>query len=95
MKITFDIEVSDKQKINDAIEVLRRLLSTVPIPLTVKDLGIDNRALNCLKAEKIETVEDLMEWTANDLLKTPNLGRKSLNEIKEKLLKAGYYMREQ
>jgi DNA-directed RNA polymerase subunit alpha len=48
-------------------------------------LRVDSSA-NCLKAENIYYIGDLIQRTENELLKTPNLGRKSLNEIKEVLV---------
>lgn len=48
-------------------------------------LAFDVRTLNCLAAENITTIRELIGWTANELLKTPNLGRKSLNMIIEQL----------
>ena len=47
------------------------------------------RSANCLKAENIYYIGDLIQRTENELLKTPNLGRKSLNEIKEVLAQRG------
>ena len=47
------------------------------------------RSANCLKAENIYYIGDLIQRTENELLKTPNLGRKSLNEIKEVLASKG------
>ena len=47
------------------------------------------RSANCLKAENIYYIGDLIQRTENELLKTPNLGRKSLNEIKEVLASRG------
>ena len=47
------------------------------------DLELTVRSANCLKAENIYYIGDLIQRTENELLKTPNLGRKSLNEIKE------------
>jgi DNA-directed RNA polymerase subunit alpha len=44
-------------------------------------IGLSVRALNCLQAESITTLRHLTHQTETDLLKTPNLGRKSLNEI--------------
>jgi len=52
----------------------------------VDDLELTVRSANCLKAENIHYIGDLIQRTENELLKTPNLGRKSLNEIKEVLL---------
>ena len=49
----------------------------------VDELELTVRSANCLKAENIYYIGDLIQRTENELLKTPNLGRKSLNEIKE------------
>ena len=51
----------------------------------VEDLELTVRAANCLKAENINTIADLVQRTESDLLKTPNLGKKSLTEIKNVL----------
>ncbi len=51
----------------------------------VEDLELTVRSANCLKAENIHYIGDLVQRTETDLLKTPNLGKKSLNEIKEVL----------
>ena len=51
----------------------------------VDDLELTVRSANCLKAENIYYIGDLIQRTETELLKTPNLGRKSLNEIKEVL----------
>lgn len=48
----------------------------------VDDLELTVRAANCLKAENIYYIGDLVQRSENDLLKTPNLGKKSLSEIK-------------
>lgn len=55
----------------------------------VDDLELTVRSANCLKAENIYYICDLIQRTENELLKTPNLGRKSLNEIKEVLAARG------
>jgi DNA-directed RNA polymerase subunit alpha len=55
----------------------------------VDDLELTVRSANCLKAENIYYICDLIQRTENELLKTPNLGRKSLNEIKEVLASRG------
>jgi DNA-directed RNA polymerase subunit alpha len=55
----------------------------------VDDLELTVRSANCLKAENIYYIGDLIQRTENELLKTPNLGRKSLNEIKEVLASRG------
>ena len=55
----------------------------------VDELELTVRSANCLKAEDIYYIGDLIQRTENELLKTPNLGRKSLNEIKEVLASRG------
>ncbi|MBQ7626964.1 MAG: DNA-directed RNA polymerase subunit alpha, partial [Rhodocyclaceae bacterium] len=55
----------------------------------VDDLELTVRSANCLKAENIYYIGDLIQRTETELLKTPNLGRKSLNEIKEVLATRG------
>ena len=55
----------------------------------VDDLELTVRSAYCLKAENIYYIGDLIQRTENELLKTPNLGRKSLNEIKEVLAARG------
>ena len=55
----------------------------------VDDLELTVRSANCLKAENIYHIGDLIQRSENELLKTPNLGRKSLNEIKEVLAARG------
>lgn len=55
----------------------------------VDDLELTVRSANCLKAENIYYIGDLIQRTENELLKTPNLGRKSLTEIKEVLAARG------
>lgn len=56
---------------------------------SVDDLELTVRAANCLKAESIYYIGDLVQRSENDLLKTPNLGRKSLLEIKSVLAQKG------
>ena len=55
----------------------------------VDELELTVRSANCLKVEKIYYIGDLLTRKESDLLKTPNLGRKSLNEIKDVLAARG------
>lgn len=55
----------------------------------VDDLELTVRSANCLKAENIHYIGDLIQRTETDLLKTPNLGKKSLTEIKDVLGQRG------
>jgi DNA-directed RNA polymerase subunit alpha len=55
----------------------------------VDDLELTVRSANCLKAENIYYIGDLIQRTEVELLKTPNLGKKSLTEIKDVLASHG------
>lgn len=55
----------------------------------VDDLELTVRSANCLKAENIHYIGDLIQRAENELLKTPNLGKKSLTEIKDVLASRG------
>ena len=55
----------------------------------VDDLELTVRSANCLKAENIYYIGDLVQRTETELLKTPNLGKKSLTEIKDVLASKG------
>jgi DNA-directed RNA polymerase subunit alpha len=71
-------------------EAPQRAQSYDPILLRpVDELELTVRSANCLKAENIYYIGDLVQRTETELLKTPNLGRKSLNEIKEVLAARG------
>lgn len=66
-------------------EKISNELSVQPI----SELEMTVRATNCLLAKDIYTVGDLVNFSVNDLLKLPNLGRKAINEIKETLASRG------
>jgi DNA-directed RNA polymerase subunit alpha len=72
----FEESRADKKERNDFDPVLLR---------SVDDLELTVRSANCLKAENIHYIGDLVQRTENELLKTPNLGKKSLTEIKDVL----------
>jgi DNA-directed RNA polymerase subunit alpha len=55
----------------------------------VDDLELTVRSANCLKAQNIRYLGDLVQLPESDLMRIPNLGRKSLNEIKAVLAERG------
>jgi len=55
----------------------------------IEDLELSVRAYNCLKSAGINTIAELIQKTENELLKTKNFGKRSLEEIKEVLTKMG------
>ena len=55
------------------------------LEMTIEGLDLSVRSFNCLKRAGIDTVEDLIERTEDDMMKVRNLGRKSLEEVIQKL----------
>ena len=82
------INFEDPTIVNDAVEE-EKAKDTLPFdPKLLKhvdELELSVRANNCLKNDKINWLGELVQKTENDMLKTPNFGRKSLNEIKAQL----------
>lgn len=54
--------------------------------IKIEDLGLTNRSTNSLRLQKIETLAELLKYTEDEVSKFRNLGEKSLEEIKEKLI---------
>ena len=80
--VDFDTD-GEEEKIEKAPDIDPVLLRPVD------DLELTVRSANCLKAENIYYIGDLIQRTEVELLKTPNLGKKSLTEIKDVLGKLG------
>ena len=62
--------------------------------ITLEELDLSVRSYNCLKRAGINTVEDLSEKTYEDMLKVRNLGKKSLEEVIQKLASLGLALKE-
>ncbi|MEK7483564.1 MAG: DNA-directed RNA polymerase subunit alpha C-terminal domain-containing protein, partial [Planctomycetota bacterium] len=58
--------------------------------ISIRELDLSNRAFNCLEAEKIRTLYDLVQRTEEDLLQIRNFGRSSLEEIQSCLKNKGF-----
>jgi len=67
--------------------------SAGPGALSIDDLDLSVRSSNCLRRAGINTVEELCQKTEEDMMKVRNLGRKSLDEVKKKLLDLGLCLR--
>lgn len=81
------IELQPSKALDNSKELLNGKNPLLSHP--VDELELTVRSANCLKAEKIFTIKDLVTHTELELLHTPNLGKKSLNEIKTVLLAHG------
>jgi DNA-directed RNA polymerase subunit alpha len=83
--ITFDNKEDKKEDVVDEqILQLRKVLKT---PL--EDLDLSVRAFNCLKAAKINSLSELVQYEQEDLMKFRNFGQKSLSEIEQVLTERG------
>ena len=65
------------------------------LKMVIEEMDLSVRSYNCLKRANIHTVEDLTKKTEDDMLKVRNLGRKSLDEVINKLDSYGLALREQ
>ena len=61
--------------------------------MTIEELDLSVRSFNCLKRAGINTVEDLINKSEEDMMKVRNLGRKSLDEVVAKLESLGFDLR--
>ncbi len=67
---------------------------TTVLSMTIEELDFSVRSFNCLKRAGINTVEDLISKTEDDMMKVRNLGRKSLEEVVNKLESLGLALRD-
>ena len=65
------------------------------LKMVIEEMDLSVRSYNCLKRANIHTVEDLTKKTEDDMLKVRNLGRKSLDEVIQKLESYGLALRQQ
>lgn len=65
------------------------------LEMTIEELDLSVRSFNCLKRAGINTVEDLTNRSEDDMMKVRNLGRKSLEEVINKLNALGYSLRKE
>src|SRR5215210_7750316 len=85
--ITFDSKEEKKEDLVDEQTLqLRKVLKT---PL--EDLDLSVRAFNCLKAAKINSLSELVQYEQEDLMKFRNFGQKSLSEIEQVLNERGLH----
>ena len=63
------------------------------LDMTIEELDMSVRSYNCLKRAGINTVQELIQRSEEDMMKVRNLGRKSLEEVMEKLEEFGLSLR--
>ncbi len=85
LSVFVELKGTEENEAEESVE-----LDVDPILLrSIDDLELTVRSANCLKAESIYYIGDLVQRTEVELLKTPNLGKKSLTEIKDVLAARG------
>ena len=83
------VNLSDEaQKIDVLVERPETVKEKV-LEMTIEELDMSVRSFNCLKRAGIDTVEDLTNKTEEDMIKVRNLGKKSLEEVIQKLHSLG------
>lgn len=87
------IDLSEKAK-NAEIMVEKEESRTITaLRMTIEELDLSVRSFNCLKRAGINTVEDLINKSEEDMMKVRNLGKKSLEEVEQKLAALGLSLR--
>jgi DNA-directed RNA polymerase subunit alpha len=83
------VDMSDEAK-NAVIMIERKETQKGKVlEMTIEELDLSVRSFNCLKRAGIDSVEDLINHTEEDMMKVRNLGRKSLEEVIQKLCSLG------
>lgn len=79
------IDLSDQAKHTEIMVEKEETKKEKVLEMTIEELDLSVRSYNCLKRAGINTVEDLTNRTEDDMMKVRNLGRKSLEEVIQKL----------
>ena len=77
--------VGNHQTVREKVDDTRNKV----LEMTIEELDLSVRSFNCLKRANINTVEDLISKTQDEMIKVRNLGRKSLEEVEHKLAQMG------
>ena len=83
------VELSDEAKSLDTMVERDETIKEKVLEMSIEDLDLSVRSFNCLKRAGIDTVEDLINRTEEDMIKVRNLGKKSLEEVIQKLHSLG------
>ena len=89
------VELSDEAKKAEIMVEREETKKEKVLEMTIEDLDMSVRSFNCLKRAGIDTVEDLTNRTEEDMIKVRNLGKKSLEEVIQKLHSLGLDLRKE
>lgn len=93
--LTLFVDLSEEGKDAEIVKEKEESKKEKVLEMTIEDLELSVRSYNCLKRASINTVEDLANHSEEDMMKVRNLGRKSLEEVKNKLHSLGLSLREE
>lgn len=83
------VNLSDEAKNTEIMIESKETVKEKVLEMTIEELDMSVRSFNCLKRAGIDTVEDLTNKTEEDMIKVRNLGKKSLEEVIQKLHSLG------
>ncbi len=93
--LTLFVDLSEEAKNTEIVKEKEESKKEKVLEMTIEDLELSVRSYNCLKRASINTVEDLANHSEEDMMKVRNLGRKSLDEVKNKLHSLGLALKEE
>lgn len=91
--INLFVSLADNMNVSDILVSHEEDKQTKVLEMNIEDMDLSVRSYNCLKRANIHTVEDLIKRSEDDMLKVRNLGRKSLDEVINKLYSYGLTLR--
>ncbi len=89
------VNLSDEAKKVDIMVEREETLKEQILEMTIEDLDLSVRSFNCLKRAGIDTVQILISKTEEDMIKVRNLGKKSLDEVRQKLQSLGLELKKE
>ena len=87
--LNLSVNLSDEAKNTEIMIESKETVKEKVLEMTIEELDMSVRSFNCLKRAGIDTVEDLINKTEEDMIKVRNLGKKSLEEVIQKLHSLG------
>ena len=89
------VDLSDEAKNTEIMKDREEVVKEKVLEMTIEELDMSVRAFNCLKRAGINTVEDLINRSEEDMIKVRNLGKKSLEEVIQKLQSLGFELKKE
>ena len=89
------VDLSDEARKIDVMVEREETIKEKVLEMTIEELDMSVRSFNCLKRAGIDTVEDLTSRTEEDMIKVRNLGKKSLEEVIQKLHALGLELKKE